>query len=575
MSLVKETEKYLTSLIQSLGYELDLVKLEKSKMPEYGQYQINVAMMLTKQKGENPRVIAEKIVTNLDDRFINVNIQGPGFINLTFKDDILIDYTNKCLNDFSCYIDAEKKKKVVLDYGGANVAKALHVGHLRCNIGESMRRLLNLFGDETISDIHWGDWGTPLGLVIKEIHDMYPTLPHFDSTFNGNYPSAPITNDDLCIIYPRASLKKKEDEEYANDAKKYTEQLQKREKGIYDLWKQIVDISEEDCKKVYDYLNCHFDYLYGESDADLYTGEVISYLKEKDVVELSNGALIMPIKEETDKKEMPPLMLVKSDGAILYDTTELATLMQRMKDFNPDEIWYFTDERQSLHFEQTFRGAYKSGLVQKTTNLRFFGFGTINGSDGKPFKTRDGGVMSLKDLIKLVYENIEPKIKDNIIGEERIDVANKLTVATLKYSDLLPFRKTDYIFDVEKFTSFEGKTGIYAVYTTTRLKSLLDKLSLENVKINDLNNIDVKNIVVKLTELSSSLTSSYKEVSLNYICEFIYELASLYNKFYTNNNISNCNNLTDKETYTAISKLVYQVLEKLLNVLGIDLVEKM
>lgn len=577
MSLIKETEKYLTELLQSMDYRIESVKLEKSKLPEYGQYQINVAMMLSKQKGENPRIIAEKIVSSLDDRFTNVNIQGPGFINLTFKDNILIDYMNQAIDNFDTFVDKnEKSKKIVLDYGGANIAKTLHVGHLRCNIGEAMRRLLNVFGDETISDIHWGDWGTPLGLVIREIQELHPDLPYFDPAYKGEYPqNSPVTNDELGIIYPRASLRKKEDEVYANEAKSITERLQKREKGIFELWKHIVNVSEEDCKNVYDYLNCHFDLLYGESDADLYTNDVINYLKEKNVVEISNGALIMNVKNENDKKEMPPLMLVKSDGAILYDTTELATLMQRMKDYNPDEVWYFTDERQSLHFEQSFRGAYLSGLVPESCNLRFFGFGTINGKDGKPFKTRDGGVMALKDLIKLVYDNIEPKIKENITGQERIDIANKLTVATLKYSDLLPYRKTDYIFDVEKFTAFEGKTGIYAVYTTTRLKSLLNKLETNNVKINDLNNIDIKNIIVKLTELSTSLTSSYKEVSLNYICEFIYELASLYNKFYTNNNIMNCNNPMDKETFIAVSKLVSQVLVKLLDTLGIDIVERM
>lgn len=577
MSLIKETEQYLKELISSLGYSIEMVKLEKSKIPEYGQYQINVAMTLTKQFNEAPRVIAEKIVEKMDSRFANVNIQGPGFINLSFNDRILIDYTNKCLSDFNAFVDKpEQKRKIVMDYGGANIAKTLHVGHLRCNIGEAMRRLLNLYGDETISDVHWGDWGTPLGLVIREIQEIYPNLPYFDSSYTGDYPTeSPVTNDELGEIYPRASLKKKEDEEYAKEAKNITEKLQKRERGIFALWKKIVEVSEEDCKKVYDYLNCHFDLSYGESDADLYVNDVIEFLKSKNVLEVSDGALIMNVKEATDNKEMPPLMLLKSDGAVLYDTTELATIMQRMKDFNPDEIWYFTDERQSLHFEQTFRGAYKSGLVPAICNLRFFGFGTINGNDGKPFKTRDGGVMSLKNLIQLVYNNIEPKIKNTIVGKEREEIANKLTVATLKYSDLLPYRKTDYIFDVEKFTSFEGKTGIYAVYTTTRLKSLLNKVDSNNVKINDLTNSDVKSLVVKLTELSKALYSSYKDVSLNYICEFIYELASLYNKFYTNNNIINCESASDKETFIAISKLVYNVLSKLLNVLGIDLVEKM
>lgn len=577
MSLVSETESYLTNVIKSLGYEIDEVKLEKSKMKEYGQYQINVAMPLAKQKSKSPREVAEEITSALDGRFTNVNIQGPGFINLSFSDEKLVEYSNKCLDNFEEYIDKnQNKRKIILDYGGANVAKTLHVGHLRCNIGEAMRRLLNLFGDETISDVHWGDWGTPLGLVIKQIEEEQPNLVYFNKDYEGKYPSnSPVTNEDLGRIYPFASSRKKEDEAFAIEAKKMTERLQKREKGIYDLWKQIVKVSEEDCKKVYDYLNCHFDLLYGESDADLYVPDVLEFLKSKNVLEKSDGALIMNVKTENDNKEIPPLMLVKSDGAILYDTTELATILQRVKDYDPDEIWYFTDERQSLHFEQTFRGAYKSGLVKDTCSLKFFGFGTINGPDGKPFKTREGGVMTLKGLIKLVYDNIEPKIKETITGEERKEVADKLTVATLKYSDLLPYRKTDYIFDVEKFTSFEGKTGIYAVYTTTRLKSLLSKVSTESVKINEIPNDDVKEILVKLTELSKILTSAYKDVSLNYICEFIYDLSSLYNKFYANNNIVNCENEDDKNTFIAISKLTYNVLSKLLNVLGIETVERM
>lgn len=577
MSLIKSTEIYLSELLDNLGYHVDNLKLEKSNKPEFGQYQINVAMQLAKKYGENPREIASKIVDALDERFINVNIQGPGFINVSFNNDVLINYLNEGIEDFNIFIDApEKKKTVVLDYGGANIAKELHVGHLRCNIGEAIRRLLNVFGDKTISDIHWGDWGTPMGLVIREIQEMYPDLPYFDPNFEGEYPSvSPVTNDDLGVIYPRASKRKKEDEEYANEARLLTERLQSGEPGIRVLWKHIVKTSQTDCQKVYDYLNCKFDYSYGESDADPYVVPVLEFLKEKGVSEESNGALIMHVAKEDDNKEMPPLMLVKSDGAVLYDTTELATIMQRMKDFNPDAIWYFTDERQSLHFEQTFRGSYISGLVPENVDLRFNGFGTINGTDGKPFKTRDGGVMSLKGLIQLVYDKIEPKIKPEITGQERVDIANKLTVATLKYSDLLPFRKTDYIFDVDKFTSFEGKTGIYAVYTATRIKSLLKKLDTDNKKIKLVVNDDILNIMIKLTELPRNLTSAYNEVTTSYICEFIYEICSLFNKFYTNNNIMNETDEERRETFIAITKLVYNTLSNLLNILAIDEVEKM
>lgn len=576
MSLIKELEKYVNEVIKDLGYETD-VKIEKSKMKEFGDYQINAAMSLAKQAGKNPREIAQEIVNKFDDRFTNVNIQGPGFINISLSDNLLLKDSNESMNNFDNYVDKnDTKRKIVLDYGGANIAKELHVGHLRCNIGESVKRVLDLFGDETISDVHWGDWGTPMGLVIREIQEMYPDLPYFDPNYDGEYPTeSPVTNDDLGIIYPRASMKKKEDEQYANEARDITMRLQNGEKGLIALWKHVVNVSKEDCNNVYNYLNCTFDYSYGESNAAPYCNDVLKILKEKGLTEESDGALIMHVKEETDNKEMPPLMLVKSDGAILYDTTELATIYQRMQDWNPNEIWYFTDERQSLHFEQAFRGVKKAGIVNENTVLRFCGFGTINGKDGKPFKTRDGGVMSLKGLIKLVYGEIEPKIKEDITGEERADIAKKLTLATLKYSDLTPQRKTDYIFDVEKFTEFVGKTGIYAVYTTTRIKSLLNKVNVENQTLTNIPNQEVRDILVKLTELPKCLTASYQDASLNYICDFIYELSSLFNKFYGNYNISNEENEENKNTYIALSKLVYNILSKLLNILAIDEVDKM
>lgn len=576
MSLIKELEKYVNEVIKDLGYETD-VKIEKSKMKEFGDYQINAAMSLAKQAGKNPREIAQEIIDKFDDRFTDVNIQGPGFINISLSDNLLLKDSNESMNNFDNYVDKnDTKRKIVLDYGGANIAKELHVGHLRCNIGESVKRVLDLFGDETISDVHWGDWGTPMGLVIREIQEIYPDLAYFDPNYDGEYPTeSPVTNDDLGIIYPRASMKKKEDEQYANEARDITMRLQNGEKGLIALWKHVVNVSKEDCNNVYNYLNCTFDYSYGESNAAPYCNDVLKILKEKGLTEESDGALIMHVKEETDNKEMPPLMLVKSDGAILYDTTELATIYQRMQDWNPDEIWYFTDERQSLHFEQAFRGVKKAGIVNENTVLRFCGFGTINGKDGKPFKTRDGGVMSLKGLIKLVYGEIEPKIKEDITGEERADIAKKLTLATLKYSDLTPQRKTDYIFDVEKFTEFVGKTGIYAVYTTTRIKSLLNKVNVENQTLTNIPNQEVRDILVKLTELPKCLTASYQDASLNYICDFIYELSSLFNKFYGNYNISNEENEENKNTYIALSKLVYNILSKLLNILAIHEVDKM
>lgn len=577
MSLILETEKYLTETINELGYEINYVPLEKSKIPEFGQYQINVAMQLAKKYSVPPRDIAARIVGVLDDRFVNVNIQGPGFINVTFNNDVLVNYLNKGLNDFNIFVDKKgEKKTIVLDYGGANIAKVLHVGHLRCNIGEAMRRLIKVFGNTSIGDVHWGDWGTPIGLVIREIKEMMPDLVYFDKDYVGEYPQeSPVTNEELGEIYPRASLRKKEDSEYALEARILTEQFQRGEPGIRALWRHVVNTSKPDCQAIYDYLNCRFDYLYGESDASEYAEPVIKFLSDQGMTEMSDGVLIMHIADSTDNKEMPPLLLKKSDGAILYDTTDLATIMQRMQDFKPDAIWYFVDERQSLHFEQIFRGCYKSGLVPQNVDLKFYGFGTINGLDGKPFKTRDGGVMSLQELIKQVYSKIEPKIKPEIIGEERIDIANKLTVATLKYADLLPYRKTDYIFDIDKFTAFEGKTGIYAVYTATRMKSLLTKLSSGSEILKNVENQEVIDILIKLTELPRNLTLAYQDVTTSYLAEFIYDLCSLYNKFYANNNIQAEENADIKETFIALTRLVHNTLTNLLDILAIETVDKM
>lgn len=574
MSLINELNKDLTNKVKSLGYDIEIT-LEKTKLAGVGDYQINASMMLAKKVGKNPRDIANEIVSVLDDRFTNVNIAGPGFINVTLNDQVLIDYANEVMHNFDAFVDKpSKSKKIILDYGGANVAKTLHVGHFRCNIGESVRRLCVLFGDKAISDVHWGDWGTPIGLVMCEIKHRHPELLFFDESYTGEYPEYKITNDDLGEMYPIASVKKKEDPIFAEEARILTEGFQKGVRGLRALWKIIVDVSEADCKEVYDYLGCNFDLSYGESDADPYVQPTLDLLKEKGVCEYSDGALIMHVKEETDNKEMPPLMLVKSDGGILYDTTELATMYQRVKDFDPDAMWYFTDNRQGLHFEQSFRGAYKAGIVKPEMEFKHLEFGTINGSDGRPFKTRDGGVMSLRGLIKLVYDEVEPKIKSDITGEERKDVANKLTLATLKYADLLPFRTTDYIFDVDKFTSFEGKTGIYAVYTNTRIKSLLAKFD-NNVQITKVVNNDIREILIKLTEISKSLTQAYNDQSLSYICEIVYELCSLFNKFYTNCNIANEADIETKNNYIAVAKVTYNTLSNLLNILAIPEVEKM
>ncbi|MDD2391547.1 MAG: arginine--tRNA ligase [Bacilli bacterium] len=575
MSLIKETEIYLKEVVNKIGYEIDEVKLETSSVPELGQFQINLAMSLAKQNKTNPREIANKIVESLDDRFTNVNIAGPGFINLTFNDKVIANHLNQAINNFDMFVDLEEPKTIIIDYGGANAAKALHVGHMRsANIGEALKRLAKLYKNNVIGDVHLGDLGRQAGMIISQLMVEQPDLEFFDENFKGEYPKINLTNDDLARIYPLSSTLAKEDPERMELVRDITAKIDEGHHAYGELWKQIVAISSKNIKEVYNKLNCHFELWEGEMDAFEYIPKVIEimdpYLYE------SEGALVMDIKEDTDTKELPPLMVIKKDGATKYETRELGTLYSRIQRFNPDEIWYVVDQRQALHFEQVFRGSYKSGLVPKTTKLYHYGFGTINGNDGKPFKTRDGGVMELDTLIEMIKSEIEKKIKPEIISEEREKIANSLTIATLKYTDLLPFRKTDYIFDPVKFSSLEGKTGPYILYTIVRIKSLLNKIQEYNSnKIEEITNNDVRNILVKLIELPKSLKRAYEEATLNYLTEYIYDLCSLYNKFYSNNNILNEPNEQTKNSYIALSNLVHNTCEKILDVLAIETIDKM
>ena len=571
MSFIKEQENYLKDVLKELNYELPNVLILPSNRRELGDYQLNIAMSLAKKYHKSPIYIANEIVNKIDDRFINVNVANPGFINFSFKEEKVLEYLNEVLKDFNRLVDKHPTKKVFLDYGGANAAKALHVGHMRSpNIGEAMKRLANLLGDETISDVHLGDLGRQAGMLISELKLREPDLPFFDENFKGEYPKLTYTPADLGELYVSANIKANEDEERMQEVREITAEIDKGNKRYLELWKQLVNISIVSIKEVYEKLNCHFDLWEGELDSFKDVPKMLEILKP--YLHESNGALVMDVKEETDTKEMPPLIVIKKDGATIYATRDLATIYSRVKRFNPDEIWYFTDNRQSLYFEQVFRASYKAGLVPYNCNLLHFGFGTINGSDGKPFKTRDGGVMELKTLIEQISDMIRPKIKEDIENKE--EVCEKLTIATLKFADLMSFRNTDYIFEPLKFSSFDGKTGPYILYTVVRLKSLLKKSGLKEFKITQVPNQKVSAIFLKVLELPQVLERSYNDKSLNYITDFLFELASLFNKFYNNHHI-----LTEsadiKNTYLGMCKLVYNIMHELLDVLAISEVDRM
>lgn len=581
-SFIKKQENYIKNKIIECGYNVEEVVLNVSSRPEFGDYQYNGAMAMAKAYGKNPREIATEIVEAIkkENKYKDINIAGPGFINITFSDEELIEHINELNENINMNYENENPKTIFMDYGGANVAKALHVGHLRsANIGEALKRLAVALGNHAIADAHLGDWGRPIGLVMLEIKKRHPELPYFDESFTGEYPTvSPVTNDDLMELYPYASTKAKEDEEYMEEARIMTAKFQEGEKGLMALWKHIMDVSKTDIKRIYDRLNTTFEVWEGESDGNQYIPELVEYLEKKNLLEDSQGARIIPVAEEEDDHEVPPVLLVKSNGGASYETTDLACIWERMKIWHPDEIWYLTDARQSLHFEQVFRAARKSQIVSEDTKLEFIPFGTMNGADGKPFKTRDGGVMSLEALLDMAKTECEKKVLANITGEEREEVAEKVAIAAVKYADLIPFRLTDYNFDPIKFSDLQGKTGPYLLYSTIRMKSLLKKAAENNIKFEKYKkingNVD-RDVIICLLNLRSVLLKSINVKSLNDITEYLYKITNLYNNFYSNHHVLTEENKELQESWLTLTKVIYDNNLKLLNILGIEVPERM
>ena len=574
MSYIKETEKYLKDVFKSCGYDIDRVVLEPSQRRDLGEFQINSAMQLAKTYSKNPRDIAQEIIDHLDDRFKDVSMAGPGFINVKVSDDVLVKLMNESINDFNKLFDkTDNKKKIIIDYGGANAAKALHVGHMRSpNIGEGIKRLAKLFGHDIIGDVHLGDLGRQSGMLISEIKKRKPDLCYFDENYKGEYPKLEITEEELAEYYPAANKAASEDEARMEEVRHYTALVDNQVEPYFTMWKDIVEVSSNSIKKTYDFLNCDFDLWEGELSSLKYIDDTLKVLEP--FMYESQGAKVIDVKKDDDKIEVPPLIVIKNDGASIYATRDLATIYNRIQKYNPDEIWYIVDDRQSLYFEQVFRASYKSKLVSEKTNLAHFSFGTVNGKDGKPFKTRDGGLLSLNNLIDMIKEEISKKM-DNYEENDKEQTLDILSSAALKYADLLPFRTTDYIFDVEKFSSFEGKTGPYILYTMVRINSILNKADKKDYKIHSICNETQRNIFIKLLELSKVLEKSYNDKSLSYICEYLFEICSLFNKFYGECNILNESDDNKKETYLALLQLIYNTCSKLLEILAIKIPNKM
>ena len=573
MSFIKETENYITNVIKKCGYEVDNVILESSSRRDLGEFQINVCMGLAKKYGKNPREIAESIISEFDDRFYSVNIAGPGFINVSISDKYLLEYINSNIKDTTGFVDKDDEKTIIVDYGGANAAKVLHVGHMRpANIGESLKRLAELLGNKTIGDVHLGDIGRQSGMIISEIKKRKPDLCYFDSEYKGEYPKLEISTEELGEYYPAASVDAKENPERMEEVRKITALVDEGKEPYFSMWKDIVEVSKESIKKSYDYLNCNFDLWEGELSSLEYVPDTLKVLEP--YMYISDGAKVIDVKKDDDKIDIPPLIVIKNDGATIYATRDLATIYSRVKKYNPDEIWYIVDARQAMYFEQVFRASYKSHLVRDDVKLAHYWFGTMNGSDGKPFKTRDGGVMSLDMLVDQVKEKLLAKL-DKYTEEEKKNIADVLTVATIKYADLLPYRTTDFIFDIDKITSFEGKTGPYVLYTMVRIKSILDKVNIDNPSIKSIYSETERNIYIKLLELAKTLTKAYNEKTLSYICEYLFDLCSLFNKFYGECNIINEKDMSKKESYVALLNLLYNTGNMLLNILAIEIPDKM
>lgn len=577
----------MQNAFEKAGYDRTLGRVTLSNRPDLCEYQCNGAMAGARQYKKAPIMIAGDVAAALEGSsvFSQASAVAPGFLNLKVSESFLTEYLKGMEADPRFGLDMPKHpKKIIIDYGGANVAKPLHVGHLRSAvIGESIKRICRYCGHEVIGDAHLGDWGLQMGLVITELKERSPQLVYFDDAYEGEYPSeAPFTITELAEIYPTASAKSKEDPEYKAKAMEATFKLQNGVRGYRALWNHIMSVSKEDLKKIYGSLNVDFDLWKGESDVHGLIPDMVKYMKEEGYAHESEGALVVDVKEETDTKEIPPCMILKSDGASLYNTTDLATILERMNLYHPDSMIYVVDKRQELYFEQVFRCARKTKLVTPGTELKFLGFGTMNGSDGKPFKTREGGVMRLERLIDETKEEMYRKIREgrDMPEEEARKVADNVAVSALKYGDLSNQASKDYVFDIDRFTSFEGDTGPYILYTIVRIKSILNKYkeqggNLADVALRDAENESEKDLMLQITQFNAMMQTACEETAPHKVCAYIYDLANAFNHFYHETKILSEEDSARKSGLIALLVLTRDVLETCIDVLGFSAPERM
>lgn len=585
--IIEFIAQQLEDAFESKGYDRELAVVSLSNRPDLCEYQCNGALAAAKRYKKAPIAIATEVVEALqwNDMFEIAEAVMPGFINLKLNRTYLSTYlAEMSREDKFGFEETKEPKKIIIDYGGPNVAKPLHIGHLRTAIiGESIKRIQKYAGHDVIGDIHLGDWGLQMGLVITELKKRQPDLVYFDPSFQGEYPKeAPFTIGELEEIYPMASAYSKEHPDYKEEALEATAKLQSHERGYFALWNHILNISISDLKKNYDKLNVSFELWKKESDAQAFIPDMIDKMKQDNFAYVSDGALVVDVKKEEDTREIPPCILLKSDGASLYATTDLATIVEREKLFTPDMILYVVDKRQDLHFEQVFRCAKKTGIVGEDTKLQYIGFGTMNGKDGKPFKTRDGGVMRLETLLSDIEEEMYQKIIDNrntVQEEDARQTAQVVALAALKYGDLSNQASKDYIFDMERFTSFEGNTGPYILYTIVRIKSILNKCMEQNKTAKGLllpaASESEKNLMLTLTSFSVAVETSSEDCAPHKICAFIYDLANNFNHFYHETKILTEEDKAQQASWIQLLQLTRDVLEQCIELLGFQSPERM
>ena len=586
-NLMEQMNEEVVHAFTACGYDGKYARVTVSNRPDLCEFQCNGALAAAKEYKKAPMIMAQEAAEKLADSriFAMVEAVKPGFLNLKV--------TESCLAEYLCQMmEAEDygnektrhPKTIMIDYGGPNIAKPLHVGHLRSAIiGESIKRMGRYTGHEMIGDVHMGDWGLQMGLIITELAQRQPKLPYFDENYEGEYPKeAPFTISELEEIYPTASSRSKEDEDYKERAMQATYELQHGRRGYHALLNHILNVSVTDLKKNYENLNVTFELWKGESDAQPYIPAMVQKMKDDGFAYISEGALVVDVKEDTDTKEVPPCMILKSDGASLYNTTDLATIVERMEHRHPAQIIYVVDKRQELYFTQVFRCARKTGLVDADTELTFLGFGTMNGKNGKPFKTREGGVMRLSALLEDINEEMYQKISENqtMSEEEARETAKIVALSAVKYGDLSNQASKDYIFDIERFTSFEGNTGPYLLYTIVRIKSILKKYeqtgkSAEGKKILPAASDSEKALMLEISRFHGMIAAAFEELAPHKVCAYLYDLANAFNHFYHETKILAQEDEEQQAGYIRLLQLCKRIMETCIDVLGFSAPERM